>query len=215
MHLGVLPVEVRLLHCEDVQIPLAVGHALPGRPPEQRLPVVRWQFAVFAAPFAEDVAVAFRRAGFRGQCRLEPFVHVRGVVRHDVDDDLHAMRVERRHEFVEILKRAQTWVHVAVVDHIIAAICKLGRVERGEPDGIHAKVLEIRHLFGDAGDVSESVAVGVAEATRVHLIDNGLFPPVVVHVVRGHGSSFLVFGNKFRNHCNTVCPVAPPCRLET
>ncbi len=46
----------------------------------------------------------------------------------------------------------------------------------GEPDGIHAKVLEIRHLFGDAGDVSESVAVGVAEATRVHLIDNGLFP---------------------------------------
>ena len=164
---------------------------------------------MFAAPFAEDVAVAFRRAGFRGQCRLEPFVHVRGVVRHDVDDDLHAMRVERRHEFVEILKRAQTWVH-AVVDHIIAAICKLGRVERGEPDGIHAKVLEIRHLFGDAGDVSESVAVGVAEATRVHLIDNGLFPPVVVHVVRGHGSSFLVFGNKFRNHCNTVCPVAPP-----
>jgi len=46
------------------------------------------------------------------------------MVRHDVDDDLDAVRVSRSDHVIEVVKRAETWVDITVVRHIIATIDK-------------------------------------------------------------------------------------------
>ena len=73
--LAVVPVPVGLLLGEHVQVPLAVGHAGPGRAAEVVLPVGGRLVAVRAFAVAEDVAVAFGGAG--GVC----FHGVPGIAR--------------------------------------------------------------------------------------------------------------------------------------
>lgn len=77
-HLGVLPVPVRLLLGEHVQIPLAVRNARPRRTAEACDPISRRLVAVRALAVAEDVTVAFpgepgaaARAALNHSCRLE------------------------------------------------------------------------------------------------------------------------------------------------
>ena len=187
----VLPVDVRLRLVEQVQIPLAVGHASPGRAAEEGLPVVGRQFAVLAAAVAEDVAVARRGAGLGGEGFLEEHVLVGGVIGHDVHDYLDAGLMRGFGHGVEVVHGAQSRVDVAVVDHVVAAVRQIGGVERGEPDGVHAEVLQVVHFLGNAGDVADAVAVNVLEAARVNLVNDGLLPPVVIEVVGGHADSFL------------------------
>ena len=74
-YLAVVPVPVGLLLGEHVQVPLAVGHAGPGRAAEVVLPVGGRLVAVRAFAVAEDVAVAFGGAG--GVC----FHGVPGIAR--------------------------------------------------------------------------------------------------------------------------------------
>src|SRR5215475_2274004 len=72
--LVVAPVQVRLLGCEQVQVPVAVGYAGPGRAAEHRAPVVGGPVAVAALSGPEDVPVALRAAGSGGQRFAEPGV---------------------------------------------------------------------------------------------------------------------------------------------
>ena len=102
----ILPVDVRLRLIEQVQIPLAVGHARPGRAAEEGLPVVGRQFAVLAAAVAEDVAVARRGAGLGGEGLLEEHVLVGGVVGHDVHDHFDAGLVRGLGHRVEVVHGA-------------------------------------------------------------------------------------------------------------
>ena len=64
-HVLVLPVEIRLLGRETVEIPLAVTGRSPCRPTEERLPIVRRLFVASAVP--EDVALTFGGAAARGK----------------------------------------------------------------------------------------------------------------------------------------------------
>ena len=177
VHVRILPIQIRLLLGEHVQVPLAVVDLLPRRAAEQRLPVVRRQLAVLAAAFAEDVAVACGRTAAGGERLDEHLVLVGRVVRHDVDDHLDAGFMRGGGHRVEI-------------GHVIAAVGQLGRVERAQPDRVDAEILQVIHFLGDTGDVSQPVAVHVFEAARVDLVDDGLLPPIVTHVVCCHDNPF-------------------------
>jgi hypothetical protein len=61
--LGVRPVEVRLLSGEQVEVPLAIGDAVPGRTAEDRAPVVGRLLAALAATRPEQVARSGRAPG--------------------------------------------------------------------------------------------------------------------------------------------------------
>lgn len=50
----------------------------------------------------------------------------------------------------------------------------------GEPYHIYPEIVEIVQLRDDAWNVADPVAIAVAEAGRVDLIDAGFFPPSVV-----------------------------------
>ena len=176
-NLGVLPVPVRLLLGEHVQVPLAIGHTRPRRATEACDPISRRLVAVRPLAVAEDVAVALRGTGGGGKGGLEPFMQVGAVVRHDVDHDLDASLVGGPGELVEVVHGAELRVDVAVVIHVVAAVGELGRVERAQPDGVHAEFGEIVDLLGDAGDATQARTTGVLERTRVHLVDHSLLPP--------------------------------------
>lgn len=126
VHVRILPVEVGLLLREQVQVPLAVASGLPCRAAEERLPVVRRQFAVRALAVTEDVAVTRGGARCARQRLLKPRVHVRRVVGHNVHNHFEAGAVRSGHHRVEIVERTEARVHVAVVDHVVAAVGEFG-----------------------------------------------------------------------------------------
>ena len=190
--------EVGLLGGEQVQVPLAVRHPLPGAAAEDGLPVGGREFAVCAAAVAEDVAVAGRRAGAGGERLLEPDVLVGGVVGDEVDDHLQAEAVGLGGQGVEVVEGAQAGVDVPVVGDVVAAVGEFGGVEGAQPQGVHAQRGEVVRRRVMPSQVAEAVAVGVGEAAGVDLVDDGLPPPVGVPggevggrggVVRGKGRS--------------------------
>ena len=176
-HFAVVPVPVGLFLGEHVQIPLAVRYTGPGRTTEMVLPVGRRLVAVRPLAITEDVTVTLRRARFRGEGRLEPFVQVGAVVRNDVDHHFDAVGVRGLGKLVEVVDGSELRIDVAVVVDVIAAIRQLRRIERAQPDGVDAEFLQIIDLLGDACDLPQSFAFGILEGTRVDLIDHGLLPP--------------------------------------
>lgn len=107
VHIRVLPVEVRLLGGEEVQVPLAVGHPGPGGAAEAGVPVAGRQGTVGAAAGAEDVPLAFGASGACRQRGLEPGVLVGGVVGGDVRDDPDPVRVRLLDEQLRLGDRAE------------------------------------------------------------------------------------------------------------
>ena len=69
------------------------------------------------------------------------------MVGYDVDDDLDTARVSRGDHVIEVVKRAETWVDIAVVRHIIATIDKRRWVKRAQPDGLDTQLLKIVHCW--------------------------------------------------------------------
>ena len=113
------------------------------------------------------------------------------MVGHDVHDDFQAGCMCGGGELVEVVHGAEFRVDVAVVIHVIAAVRQLAGVERAEPDGVHAEVLEVADLFGDALDIAQAGTGGVFERSRVYLIHHGLLPPQCRVGCREGGASLV------------------------
>ena len=142
------------------------------------LPVVRGQLAVLAGAVAEQVAGAFGAAVASGQRRLEPGVVARGVVRHQVDDDPDAAAVRLCEHRVEVRQRAEQRVDIAVIGHVVAAVALRRGLERRQPDGVDAELVERGEAGADAGEVAHAVAIRVGEGARVDLVNRGSAPPL-------------------------------------
>ena len=192
------------LRVEDVQVPLAglavgLGDARPRGAAEDGLPVVRGQLAVLAAALAEHVALALGRARTGGEGGLEPLVLVGGVVGHHVDDDLEVELVGARDHRVGVGERAEDRVDVAVVGDVVAGVGLRRGVEGREPDGVDAEGAQVGQARGDAGEVTDAVAVAVGPRARVDLVDHRLAPPGGVGPVRGvHGGRVLANPRRVR-----------------
>src|SRR5207253_8571012 len=134
----VAPVKVGLLGEEVVQVVLAALLVpRPGRPDptEHRAPVVRWTPAPAVGP---DVVVALR-IGARRSGGLEPRVLVRGVTRHDVDDDPDVPAVGFRQEAIEVAERPEGGIDVAVIRYVVTEVGHWRAIERREPDRVDAE----------------------------------------------------------------------------
>jgi hypothetical protein len=127
VHVGVVPVHVRLGGVEHVQVPLPGGAVRladprPGVAAEHRAPVVGRLGAVRTGTVAEVVAAPLGAARARGEGGLEPAVLARGVVGDDVDDDLEAQPVGGGDEVVRVVEGAEDRLDVAVVGHVVAGV---------------------------------------------------------------------------------------------
>ncbi len=134
---GVLPVEVRLLGVEQVQVVRARGLVEPPRAaPEERAPVrrlgARGARLHALARGAPPVPVAPR--ALRGRARLdEPRVLVARVVDDEVHDELHPARVQPLDQGVEVCERPEQRVDVLVVADVVAVVRLRRPVHRGQP----------------------------------------------------------------------------------
>ena len=77
---------------------------------------------------------------------------------------------------------AEPRVDVGVIADVIPEIDHGGWIERRDPDRIDPQVDEMPEAAADALEVADTVAGGVLERARIHLVDNaGLPPAMVVH----------------------------------
>ena len=192
--LGVVEVEVGLVGEEAVPV-VGAGDRVPG--PVGGLVVLEDHphARVAVGGVAPDVEVAPAAAGLGPAGALEPRVLVGGVVEHQLGDDPQAPTVGLLQEALERLEVAVARVDVAVVGDVVAVVAQRRRVEGQDPEGGDAELLEVVELGGEAVEVADAVAVGVAEGTHVQLVDDGVLVPVgairvvVDHVAfRGSGS---------------------------
>ena len=113
---------------------------------------------------------------------LEPGVLIRGVVHHQIQHDLQPQLMGFGQQGVKIRHGAESRLNLTVVGNVIAVVHLRGLVDGDEPQHIHPQIGQVGQLGTDAVQVAQTVAVGVAEALGVDLIDNGLFPPLgVIH----------------------------------
>jgi hypothetical protein len=106
------------------------------------------------------------------------------VVQHLVDHDAKPARVRRRNQAVKILERAEERVDLPVGADVVPEVLHRRLEEGREPDRVDAEARDVVELRGNAGQVADAVAVGVGEAARIDLVDDGAAPPVQV----GNGS---------------------------
>ena len=102
---------------------------------------------------------------------------VRGVVRHEVEDQADAALVQRRDQPVEVLERAEQGIDVDVIRDVIAEIGHRRGVDRRDPDRVDPEPAQIVDPLEDALEIAHAVAVAVLERARVDLIDHRLLPP--------------------------------------
>src|SRR4051794_22165157 len=176
-HVGITPIEVRLLFQERMVVVLL--RCLIPRPraaAELAYPIIR--HAAVRLAVAPDIPVALivraRRAALG-----KPGMLVRGVIGHEIQNDLQGARVRRRDKPVEIRQRAEHWIDVRIVRHVVAEVRHRRGIDRRNPDCVNAELDKIVEPRPGAFQVADAVAVRVLERTRIDLIDNAALPPTV------------------------------------
>ncbi len=112
----------------------------------------------------------------------EPGMLVRGVVDHQVHDQLDAAPVHFFQHFLPIGQAAEFGHDVLVVADIVAVVVVGRSVNRRQPDHVDAQLFEVIQFVDDAAQVADAVAVAVEEAARVDLVNDAFFPPLLLHV---------------------------------
>ncbi len=179
-HLGVRPVEIRLLRREEMEVPLAelAVRPRPRRAAEDRLPAVRRQVAAGPRAGPKPESRPLRRAGGRGERSAKPRVPVGDVVRDDVDDGADPELARLGDQLLRLLERAEDRVDRPVVGDVVAGVGERRRVPRVEPERVDPEVVQVRQAGTHAGEVADPVAVRVREAPHIDLVDDRVAPPV-------------------------------------
>jgi hypothetical protein len=178
-------VEVRLVRVEPVPVVLA-GHGVPR--PVRRLEVREDdpRVAVALGRVAPDVELAPAAPGWCAARPLEPGVLVGGVVQHQLGDHPQPALVRPADEEPDVAHRPVARVDRPVVGDVVAVVAQRGRVERQQPDGGDAQVVQVVELGDQPAEVADAVVAGVAEGADVQLVDDGVAVPVGgVQAVRG------------------------------
>jgi hypothetical protein len=103
---------------------------------------------------------------------------VRGVVRHEIEDQADAARVQRPNQPVEILERAEQRVDPDIIGDVVAEIRHRRRIDRRDPDRADPEPAEILDPLENALQIADAIAVAVLERARIDLVDDRLLPPV-------------------------------------
>ncbi len=183
-HLRIVEVQVRLVAEEAVPV-VGLGLVVPG---PVRLLGVGEDDAGAGVPgriVAPDVVVALGRALGRTPRRLEPRVLVGRVVDDELGDDAQVPAMRFLHELVKIGARTVGRMHVPVVGDVIPVVAQRRRVERQQPDGVDAEILDVVELLGQSGEIADPVVVGIEKRLDVQLVDDGV--PVPMPVGAGGG----------------------------
>ena len=103
---------------------------------------------------------------------------VRRVVDHEVGHDPDPPAVGFAEKRLEVGHRAVAGGDVVVVGDVVAVVAERRRVERQQPQAVHAQVLDVVEPLRQAAEVADPVAVGVLERSHQDLVEHGGLEPV-------------------------------------
>ena len=155
-HLGVAPVQVRLLGVERVQVPAPVERA-PGRSAEGRGPVV--------GLVGPDVPV---------RVLAEPGVLDGGVTGDQIEQHVDPALARGDHQRIEVTQGAERRVDTLVVGNVVAEVVHRRGIEGRDPQGVDPEPTQVVEPRLDPGKIPDSVAVGILERARIDLVDDGV-----------------------------------------
>jgi hypothetical protein len=101
----------------------------------------------------------------------------RGVVDDQLGDHLEVAAVGLGQQALEVGQRAVVGVDRGVVGDVVAAVAHRRWIERQQPQRGDAEILQVVEPVDQPGQVADAVAVAVAEAAQVQLVDHRLLEP--------------------------------------
>ncbi len=175
----ILEIQVRLVGVEPVPV-VGAGIRIPG--PVGALEVLEDDPRVGVAVdrIAPDVEIPRPGARPGPPGPLKPRVLVRRVVQHQLGDDAKPPPVRFAQESPEVLEGPVRRVDVGVVRDIVAVVLERRRIEGQQPDRGDPEILEVVQLLGQSLEISDPVAIAVAEGTHVHLVDDRVPVPLAL-----------------------------------
>jgi hypothetical protein len=176
VHRRLVEVEIGLVGVEAVPV-VRLRHRIPG--PVAGLEVLEDDPGVGVAvgAVAPHVARPGGAAGRRAPRGLEPRVVDRGVVDDQLGDHLEVAAVGLGQQALEVGQRAVVGVDRGVVGDVVAAVAHRRWIERQQPQRGDAEILQVVEPVDQPGQVADAVAVAVAEAAQVQLVDHRLLEP--------------------------------------
>src|SRR5262249_41637133 len=124
-----------------------------------------------------DVEVALGAAGRGVAGALEPGVLVGGVVDDQLGDDPQAAAVGGVEEVAGVLEGAVAGGDGGVVGDVVAGVLERRGVERQQPDGGDAEVLQVVEALPQTAEFADAVHAAVLEGSYVDLVDDGVLVP--------------------------------------
>src|SRR3954447_1925089 len=129
------------------------------------------------------------------------------MVDHEVHYQPQPAAVHLDQQFLPVGERAEL-VHDALVVADVVAVVVVGRlVDRRQRDDVDAEFLQIVEPADDPFQVTDPIAVAVAEAARINLVDDAPLPPARGHgAISGHGRGGSpepkrLMDGRFRRYC--------------
>jgi hypothetical protein len=99
------------------------------------------------------------------------------VIEDQLGDDPEIAPMRLAHESAELGARAVGGVDVVVVGDVVAVVAARGRIERQQPHGVDAEILDVLELARETGEIPAAIVVAVEEGADVHLVDHGVLEP--------------------------------------
>src|SRR5262244_2418932 len=84
------------------------------------------------------------------------------------------------HEAAEIGHGAEIGIDGAVVRNIVAVVTTGRGIERQQPKGCDAEILQIVKLFGQSCKIADAVVVAISKCLDMKLIDDRILEPKLV-----------------------------------
>src|SRR5208282_5531111 len=114
----------------------------------------------------------------------EPWVLVRSVIRNKIHNHADLAFLGLTDELIEIRHGAKLRVDGRVVGNVVAKIDLGRRINRSDPDGVYAEILQIVQTRSDTVQIADTVAVRVLKPARIYLVEDGVFPPRIPRTCR-------------------------------
>src|SRR6266540_662214 len=130
-------------------------------------------------PLRPDVPVTVLRIGILERL-LEPWMLVRCVIDHEVDEHTYAALLRAVGEFDKIADCAVARIDAVIIGHVVAVIAMGRDLERHQPDGRDAETMQIIETAHQTLEVADAVAVGIHVGSNRQAIDYRVLVPKVV-----------------------------------
>src|SRR5712671_515265 len=112
---------------------------------------------------------------------LEPWVFVRRMVQHEIDENTNTSLFGAVSELDEVAHCPVSWVNAIVIGHVVAIVAMRRDLEWHEPNGGYAKALQIVEPARQPDEVADTVVIGIHECPNRQAVNNGVLIPKVVN----------------------------------